>query len=108
MVDKCACMSVVAFGEIKKLQRDHIVPKTESIPAFHKPDRLELEVAENQYRNTVKYVSRAEEECKVDMEKVRSNLVRAMTAFKEGKPFEALDRVIDADVELRLAICPKE
>jgi len=104
LVDKCACMSVVAFGEIKRLQRVIAAP-TE---ALEKPTKLEIEVAENQLRNAMVYVSKAEEECKVDMGRVRDKLVEAMQAFRAGEAVKAVDKVIDADVQLRLAICPKE
>lgn len=106
MADKCACMAVVAFGEIKRLQRT--IDKTHESPAFWKPSSLEIEIAEGQHRNTIKYVAEAEEECKINLEKVRGNLIDAMRAFKEGEAIKALDKVIDADVSLRLAICPKE
>ena len=106
MVDKCACMAVVAFGEIKRLQR--VIDKTHESPAFWKPSPLEIEIAEGQHKNADKFVMKATEECKVDMGKVRENLFEALKAFKNGEAFKALDKVIDADVSLRLAICPKE
>jgi len=104
VTDKCACMAVVAFGEIKRLQR--VIDKTHESPAFWKPSSLEVEIAEGQHRNTIKFLSRAEEECKISMEKVRGNLIEAMRAFKEGEAIKALDKIIDADVSMRQAICP--
>jgi len=102
--NRCACASVVAFGEIKRLQR--IVGVPEELKGWAKPTPVEIEVAENQHRTVLKYLSRLEDDCEVSMAKVRGDLILAVQAYKEGKFFEALDKVIDADVSLRHTICP--
>jgi len=102
--NRCACASVVAFGEIKRLQR--IIGVPQEVEVWAKPTIDEIKVAENQHRNVLKFLNRMEDDCKVNMAKVRGDLILAMQKYKEGKFFEALDKVIDADVSLRHTICP--
>ena len=107
-VEECPCYSVVAFGEIKRLQRIYQTHQDLVV----EPTKLDIEIATEQHKNARRFVFRMEEACrlmpfKVDLSKVKAKLDSSIEAFKDKKVATAIDEIIDADIQLRKAICTK-